>query len=56
MKGMVYFYSMDIKMYGNFKFFNCLVDSCWMVKIVDYGFLIIWLKWSRSFLYSELYY
>lgn len=36
-KGMVFFYNSIILLYGSFKFFNCVVDSCFVFKIIDYG-------------------
>ncbi|XP_028406590.1 atrial natriuretic peptide receptor 2-like [Dendronephthya gigantea] len=36
-KGMTFLHSTDIKVHGNLKSSNCLVDSRWQLKITDYG-------------------
>jgi serine/threonine protein kinase len=36
-QGMTFLHSTDIKVHGNLKSSNCLVDSRWQLKITDYG-------------------
>ncbi len=36
-QGMTFLHSTDIKVHGNLKSSNCLVDSRWQLKLTDYG-------------------
>lgn len=47
---MMYFYESEIKFYGKLKFSNCVVDSCWVVKIMDFGLMEFLVGMEEDFL------
>lgn len=57
---MVFFYNSIIVFYGSFKFFNCVVDSRFVFKIIDYGLvsfrLIVEFDDSYVFYVSEVFF
>lgn len=41
---MEFLYKFFLRFYGNLKFSNCVIDSWWVLKLIDYGVIMIYFE------------